>query len=132
MKITLCGSTRFRDEFELWNRRLSKQGHVVYSVSCFGHSGDPLTADEKETLDRVHKEKIDASDAILVLNRDGYIGDSTRSEIEHAETVGKRIFYLFHHSVDFDVWERQNAKQICPYDGCFNSTNYGPCALCYE
>ena len=46
MKITLCGSTKFRDQFEDWNRRLSKMGHIVYSVSSYGHSGDTLSPDE--------------------------------------------------------------------------------------
>lgn len=93
-KITLCGSTRFKAEYELWNRRLSMAGFLVYSVSCFGHSGDPLSAEEKERLDRVHLAKIDASHAIVVINPGGYIGDSTRREIAHAEKTGKAVYYL--------------------------------------
>jgi hypothetical protein len=93
-KITLCGSTRFKAEYELWNRRLSMAGFPVYSVSCFGHSGDPLTDEEKARLDRVHLAKIDASHAIVVINPGGYIGESTRREIAHAEATGKDIYYL--------------------------------------
>ena len=124
MKITLCGSTRFRKQYEEINRRLSKQGHVVYSVSCFGHDGDPLTTKEKETLDRVHLAKIDNSDAIVVLNVDNYIGESTSREIAHAKATGKAIYY-------FDG--RDGSRAICPYPGCTDSLlNSPPCAICYE
>lgn len=101
MKITLCGSTKFRDQFEDWNRRLSKMGHIVYSVSSYGHSGDTLSPDEKETLDLVHLRKIVESDAIFLIGltydgEDGnlYIGDSTRREIAWARLLGKRVFRL--------------------------------------
>jgi len=132
MKITLCGSTKFREEYEEWNARLSKQGHVVYSVSCFGHSGDVLTQEEKLTLDLVHKQKIDNSDAIAVLNKNGYIGESTSSEIKHAENNNKKIFYLHPHNIDVRIFNRQEAQQLCPHSGCMDSLCYGPCPLCYE
>lgn len=92
--ITLCGSTRFKADYELWNRRLSMAGFLVYSVSCFGHSGDPLSEEEKTMLDRVHLAKIDASHAIVVINPGGYIGESTRREISHAEKTKKAVYYL--------------------------------------
>ena len=94
MRITLCGSTRFRPAFELWNRRFTLAGFLVYSVSGFGHAGDSFTEEEKTRLDQVHLAKIDASHAIVVLNVDGYIGDSTRREIAHAEATGKEVYYL--------------------------------------
>lgn len=101
MKFTLCGSTKFREQFEHWNRVLSKRGHLVYSVSSYGHSGDSLTESEKEALDLVHLQKIVESDAILVvgLQDDGmlYIGDSTRREIKWASMLGKRIYGLKSH-----------------------------------
>ena len=119
MRITLCGSTRFRKQYEEVNRRLSKQGHVVYSVSCFGHDGDPLTDQEKVTLDRVHLAKIDNSDAIVVLNVDNYIGESTSREIAHAKATGKDIYYLD---------GRAGGRAICPYAGCRDSLlNSPPC-----
>ena len=124
MRITLCGSTRFRQQYEDINCRLSKQGHVVYSVSSFGHSGDVLTEQEKATLDRVHLAKIDNSDAIVVLNVDNYIGESTTREIAHAKATGKDIYY-------FDG--RASGRAMCPYAGCGDSLlNSPPCALCYE
>lgn len=129
-KITLCGSTRFRVQFEEMNRVLSKAGHLVYSVSCFGHGGDMLTAEEKQRLDAVHKRKIEESDAILVLNVDGYIGESTRNEIEHARSTGKDVIYLEPGGADGPV--------ACPFSQCrdpFSANGRdkrGWCAVCYD
>lgn len=94
-RITLCGSTRFKKEFEALNRQLTLEGHVVYSVAFFGHADSiPLTVPQKDLLDKVHKQKIDNSDGIFVIDVDGYIGESTKSEISHAETTGKFVKYL--------------------------------------
>ena len=92
--ITLCGSTKFKEEFERVNRELTLAGNVVISVGCFGHSGDSITDEQKVMLDDIHKQKIDMADAIFVINKDGYIGSSTKSEIEYAKTHGKVIYYL--------------------------------------
>ena len=101
--ITLCGSTRFKDEFMEVNKRLTLEGNIVISVGLFGHSGDnevwenmdegTLTA-TKEMLDDIHKRKIDMADEIFVINVGGYIGDSTRSEIDYALKHGKTVRYL--------------------------------------
>ncbi len=45
-------------------------------------------------LDEMHKQKIDMSDEIYVINLNGYIGESTKSEIEYANSKGKNISYL--------------------------------------
>jgi hypothetical protein len=94
--ITLCGSTRFKDEFIEAQKRLSLAGNIVISVGLFGHSGDNEVWDDgvKEMLDDMHKRKIDMADGIYVINVGGYIGNSTRSEIEYAKAHGKTIEYL--------------------------------------
>ena len=94
--ITLCGSTRFKDAFVEAQKRLTLEGNIVISVGLFGHSGDDEVRAEgiKEMLDDMHKRKIDMADEILVINVGGYIGASTRSEIEYAKTTGKNIRYL--------------------------------------
>lgn len=94
MIITLCGSTKFKHQFEEMNRILTLEGHVVLSVGVWCHAGDEVTEGEKRMLDKIHKAKIDMSDAIYVLNVDGYIGESTRSEIAYASRHKKKIFYL--------------------------------------
>ena len=94
--ITLCGSTRFRGEFMEAQKRLTLEGNIVISVGLFGHSGDDevWTEGTKEMLDDMHKRKIDMADEIFVINVGGYIGSSTRSEIEYAHAHGKPVKYL--------------------------------------
>ena len=94
--ITLCGSTRFKDEFLKAQKELTLAGWIVLSVGLFGHAGDKEVWEEdtKEFLDNLHKSKIEMSDAIYVINKDGYIGESTRSEIEWARKLYKQIIYM--------------------------------------
>ena len=94
--ITLCGSTRFKEEFLEAQKRLTLEGNIVISVGLFGHSGDDVvwTDGVKDMLDRQHLAKIDLADEIYVINVGGYIGDSTRREIAYAEYKGKSITYL--------------------------------------
>lgn len=92
--ITLCGSTRFKDEFMRVQKELTLDGCIVISVGIFTHSCFFITDEQKEMLDDMHKRKIDMADAIYVINKNGYIGESTRSEIEYAEAIGKTIIYM--------------------------------------
>ena len=94
--ITLCGSTRFKDQFLEAQKRLTLAGNIVISVGLLGHSGDDevWTEGTKEMLDDMHKRKIDMADGIYVINVGGYIGQSTRSEIEYARSQGKTVEYL--------------------------------------
>lgn len=106
MIITLCGSTRFTTEMleEQW--KLTKAGHVVLSWCALpdsyfeknhpgkehAHGGD--LEGVKDIVDEVHKRKIDLSEAIGVINVDGYVGTSTRSEIDYAVAHGKKVYWL--------------------------------------
>ena len=101
--ITLCGSTRFKDEFYKAQKELTLKGNIVISVGLFGHSGDKEVWENmsegtlrktKEMLDDMHKRKIDMADEIFVINKNGYIGDSTKSEINYALETGKKVNYL--------------------------------------
>ena len=94
--ITLCGSTRFKEEFLQVQKELTLKGNIVISVGLFEHSGDmevwlPGT---KKMLDEMHEAKIDLADEIFVINRDGYVGESTKREIAYARDHGKKINYL--------------------------------------
>ena len=97
------GSTKFKKEFMEAQKRLTLEGNIVISVGLFGHSGDQEVWDgmdegtlskTKEMLDGMHKRKIDMSDEIFVINVRGYIGDSTRSEIDYAKEHGKKVKHL--------------------------------------
>lgn len=101
--ITLCGSTRFKDAFMREQKRLTLEGNIVISVGLFGHSGDEevwenmgeeVLTKTKITLDDMHKRKIDMADEIFVINENGYIGKSTKSEIAYARETGKVITYM--------------------------------------
>jgi len=94
--ITLCGSTKFKDDFIREQKRLSLEGNIVISVGMFGHSGDKeaLSDSIKEMLGDMHKRKIDMADEIFVINKDGYIGTSTKSEIEYAIQTNKKVNYM--------------------------------------
>lgn len=101
--ITLCGSTRFKDEFYKAQKELTLKGNIVISVGLFGHSGEKevwenmsegTLSKTKEMLDDMHKRKIDMADEIFVINKNGYIGDSTKSEINYALETGKKVNYL--------------------------------------
>ena len=101
--ITLCGSTKFKKEFLQVQKELTLNGNIVISVGLFGHSGDNEVWENmddgtltrtKKMLDDMHKQKIDMSDEIFVINVGGYIGESTKNEIEYAESLGKKVNYL--------------------------------------
>lgn len=121
MKICLCGSTKFKDDYIRINRMLSIMGHTVITVATFGHqTGEELTEDEKIKLDLVHLNKILMCDAILVVGvipsgrtkGHAYIGDSTRREIAWARMQGKEVFFESEED-NFGPWHRdQRLKPI--------------------
>jgi hypothetical protein len=84
-------------------KRLTLDGNIVISVGLFGHAGDneewegmdeDTLTQTKIMLDDMHKRKIDMADEIYVINVDGYIGDSTKSEIAYAQVQKKPVHYL--------------------------------------
>ncbi len=93
--ITLFGSTDFEDEFHRLNREKTLEGNVVFSVGVFLHrKNEKISELQKMELDAIHKCKIDLSDEIFVINKNGKIGASTTSETLHARRTGKPRTYL--------------------------------------
>lgn len=86
--ITICGSMKFIDEMEKEAERLTKLG---YKVKLPIKNGKDKYTDFELTV--IHRKKIATSDAILVMNIGGYIGESTRKEIDFAEYAGIDIFF---------------------------------------
>ena len=84
--ITLCGSTRFKEEFMKAQKELTLKGNIVISLGLFGHSGDieGLSQNTEKMLREIHREKIDICDEIYVINKNGYITENTKNEIEYA------------------------------------------------
>lgn len=92
--VTICGSTRFRAEIAEANRMLTLAGHMVLAPGVFAHDGDEITDAQKADLDRLHFAKIDLAGSVYVVNPGGYIGESTRREIEYARSLNKPIRYI--------------------------------------
>ena len=93
--ITLCGSIKFKDEFTGIQEKLTLDGNIVLTPNFFNNiKKEEIDLETKKMLDEMHKQKIDMSDEIYVINVGGYIGESTKNEIEYAKEKGKRISYL--------------------------------------
>lgn len=100
--VCLCGSTRFSEAFRRANLEETLAGRIVLTVGCDtkddGSLFANLSSEEQETtkkrLDALHLRKIDLADSVLILNVGGYIGESTRRELEHARKYGKKIRFL--------------------------------------
>lgn len=97
--VTLCGSTRFVDDFNAWRKSFTLKGHIVLSIEIVttqSEAEDPqhVDTDMKTMLDLLHLEKVKMSDWIFVINKGGYIGPSTEREIKFAEACGIPIEYL--------------------------------------
>ena len=95
MIVTICGSSKFKDEIMKMARDFTLQGHIVLMPCVFEHAdNEELTPEDKMRLDNLHREKINMSDAIFVVNKDQYIGESTFGEIDWADRMQKKIYFL--------------------------------------
>ena len=93
--ITLCGSIKFKDEFMRIQEKLTLDRNIVLTPIFFNNiKKEEIDLETKKMLDEMHKQKIDISDEIYVINVGGYIGESIKSEIEYAKRKGKKISYL--------------------------------------
>lgn len=99
--VCLCGSTRFYAAFQEANYCETMAGKIVLSVGHYPHAPGQIhgetvgcTPEQKVALDELHMKKIDLADEVLILNVNGYIGESTRRELNHAIDTGKRVRFL--------------------------------------
>jgi len=92
--ITLCGSTKFKNEFVNVSQKLTLQGSIVLMPHIFNH-GDSLnlSMDQLAMLVELHKEVVSMADEIFVIDVGGYVGDSTNNEIKYAINLGKIVRY---------------------------------------
>ena len=92
--VTICGSYKLKKEMIDIAEKLTLEGNCVLMPNELSrNSKDDYTLEEALMIDKMHKEKIKLSDAILVVNVNGYIGSSTKSEIEYAKNLNKEIMY---------------------------------------
>jgi hypothetical protein len=104
MRITLCGSAKFEGLFHKWNKDLTLAGHTVYALAVYpsfmGNDKNWYNEEEKTILDLAHLDKISNSDAIVVINQDGYVGFSTAREIQWARMQGKAVYWHFQNGAE--------------------------------
>jgi hypothetical protein len=92
--VCICGSGRFWNEILQAAADLTLKGNVVLQPNFNAKGERVIRPIDKDRLDALHLDKIDMADELFVVNQDGYIGESTRNEIEHAMRKGKPVFYL--------------------------------------
>lgn len=93
--ITMCGSLKFKETFIEYAEKLELEGNCVLTPVYPTHEDkDYYTWEQANILDKMHKQRIDMSDSIFVVNVGGYIGNSTKNEIEYAKEHNKEILYL--------------------------------------
>ena len=95
-QIIVCvfGSTKFKEDFLKYNKFFTLNNAIVLMPGVFGHSGDHITDEQKKELDILHKHKIAKSDLVFIIDKNGYIGPSTREEIGFAKALGIEIAYM--------------------------------------
>lgn len=101
--ITLCGSVKFKLFFDLVSEELQRRGNSVISLSVWGNGLIGYIGDSnelKQILEETHRQKIDQSSAIFVIDVSRYIGKSTKDEIEYAKSKGKHVFYFSHNDLN--------------------------------
>lgn len=109
MIITICGSSKFKDEILDAAQKLTLDNHIILAPCIFHHADNiELTEEQKIRLDNLHKEKINMSDAIFVVNKDGYIGESTFSEIDWAQRMKKEVYFLENPNPDAENEENKD------------------------
>lgn len=101
--ITVCGSYKFKKEMIEITEEFTLKGNCMLMPNELTRPNkEAYTKNEVEMIDKMHKEKIKISDAILVVNVGGYIGNSTKSEIEYAKSLNKEVLYYT------DLKEKEN------------------------
>ena len=100
--VLLIGSTKFRDVFLAVEEKLALKGYLVFTPSVYNQSGEvpECGVGIKKILDTAAKMKVCRSDIVIVIDKDGYIGSSTKSQIEWAELLNKPVLYYSHGDVE--------------------------------
>jgi len=98
MILTLCGSARFENFFHEANKQLTLAGHICFTMATWTSiEGDKdwCSEKEKQALDLSYLAKIEASDGVVMLNIEGYLGESSLRELEWSRLRSKRIYWAF-------------------------------------
>ena len=91
--ITLCGSLRFQECMMRTAEKMALLGNCVLTPIYPTSENPERTKEQLAKLKEEHFKRIELSDAILVVNVNNYIGDSTSLEIEYAKKLEKEVIY---------------------------------------
>ena len=91
--ITLCRSLKYQKEMMIIAEKLALEGNCILTPVYPIIENCERTDEQLKKLKKAHFKRIELSDAILVINKNNYIGDSTKLEIEYAKKLGKEIMY---------------------------------------
>lgn len=91
--ITLCGSAKFKEDFIRELKNLTLLGNIVL-MPVFDFTNEEIDTSKAKILKDLHFKRIEMADEILVINKNGYTGASTKAEIEYATKLGKKINYI--------------------------------------
>lgn len=132
--VCLCGSTRFSQAFQDANLSETLAGRIILSIGINTKSDEELIKAgveiNKEALDTLHLFKIDLADEILVLNVEGYIGESTTREVQYAEATGKRIRWLEPDKLCYCCQKSVTDEHAHSVVG--NTTTFRFCTTCHQ
>lgn len=92
--ITICGSLKFQREMMIVAEKLALEGNCVLTPVYPISENLEKTEEQLEKIKEAHFKRIELSDSIYVINKNNYIGKSTKLEIEYAKKIGKEIIYL--------------------------------------
>ena len=92
--VTICGSLKFTEEMKYHAEKLALEGNCVLTLIYPQKDKESYSDEEISIIGKGHMKKIDLSDAIFVMNKNGYIGDAVNREIEYAKRKNKEIIYL--------------------------------------
>lgn len=91
--ITLCGSLKFQKEMMMVAKKMALEGNCILAPVYPVLDNLERTEEQLIKLKEAHFKRIELSDAILVVNVNNYIGNSTNLEIEYAKKLGKEVLY---------------------------------------
>lgn len=91
--ITLCGSLKFQKEMMIIAEEMALEGNCILTPVYSTIENLKRTEEQLQKLKEEHFKRIELSDAILVINVNNYVGNSTNLEIQYAKELGKEIIY---------------------------------------
>ena len=91
--VTICGSMRFEEQMKKIAFDLETKGDMCVIQCVYDINKELIDKPTVEKLNRIHMKKIDISEAIFVVDIDGYIGEQVKNEIKYAKSMGKEIIY---------------------------------------